>query len=133
MKDENTRMLYAHSKRVALILHEWGMPFGRKNMSRLTPAVALNEVSFIRGLFDTDGCVYRKYGLYAQIQFKFASLSLLAYVRKILASLGLHPTSITSDDTKLRFFLSRQMEVGRFFNVIQPRNPKHLRRFQFAL
>src|SRR5205809_3060025 len=79
-----------------------------------------------------DGCVYRKYSLYIQIQFKFASLSLLAYARQTLAKLGLHPTSITSDDTKFRFFLSRQAEVDRFFRVVKPRNRKHLRRFHDA-
>src|SRR5205809_3066999 len=68
-----------------------------------------------------DGCVYRKYSLYIQIQFKFASLSLLAYARQTLAKLGLHPTSITSDDTKFRFFLSRQAEVDRFFRVVKPK------------
>ena len=62
VKDENTMILYVYSKRVGLTLHEWGMPFGRKKLSQLTPCVALDEVSFIRGLFDTDGCVYRKYG-----------------------------------------------------------------------
>ncbi len=132
VKDENTMILYAYSKRVALILHKWGMPFGRKKLYHLTPALALDEVSFIRGLFDTDGCVYRKYGPYIQIQFKFASLSLLAYTRKTLSKLGLHPTSITSDDTKFRFFLSRQAEVDRFFRVVKPKNRKHLRRFQDA-
>ena len=130
VKDENTIMLYAYSERVALILHKWGMPFGLKKRSQLTPSVALDEVSFIRGLFDTDGCVYRKYGPYLQIQFKFASLSLLAYVRESLAKLGFHPTSITSDDTKFRFCLSRQAEVDHFFRVVEPKNPKHLRRFQ---
>jgi hypothetical protein len=132
VKDENTMNLYKFSKQVALTLHEWGMPFGRKKLSNLTPNDALDEVSFIRGLFDTDGCVYRKYGPYTQIQFKFASLSLLAYARECLVKLGFHPTSITSDDTKFRFFLSRQAEVDHFFRVIEPRNPKHLRRFQNA-
>ena len=132
VKDENTMILHVLSKRVALTLHEWGMPFGRKKLSRLTPDVALDEVSFVRGLFDTDGCVYRKYGPYMQIQFKFASLSLLAYARECLVKRGFHPTSITSDDTKFRFFLSRQTEVDHFFSVIEPKNPKHLKRFQNA-
>jgi intein/homing endonuclease len=131
-KDENTMMLYAYSKEIALVLHEWGMPFGRKKLSLLTPAVSLDEVAFVRGLFDTDGCVYRKYGQYLQIQIKFASLSLLAYERECLVRLGFHPTSITSDDTKFRFFLSRQAEVDHFFGVVGPKNPKHLTRFQNA-
>lgn len=132
VKDENTMVLYAYSKRVALTLHEWGMPFGRKKLSSLTPATALEEVSFVRGLFDTDGCVYRKYGPYMQIQFKSANRDLLTYVKECLVKLGFHPTSIKSDDTKFRFFLSRQIEIDRFFHVIEPRNTKHLKRFQNA-
>src|SRR6267143_2343985 len=132
VKDENTIILYAYSKQVALTLHEWGMPLGRKKLSQLTPAVALDEISFVRGLFDTDGCVYRKYGPYRQIQFKFASTSLVVYLRECLARLGFHPTSIASDDTKFRFYLSRQGEVDHFFRVVKPKNPKHLKRFRNA-
>jgi hypothetical protein len=129
VKDENTIILYVYSKQIALTLHEWGMPLGRKKLSQLTPAVALDEVSFVRGIFDTDGCVYRKCGPYMQIQFKFASISLVTYMRECLAKLGFHPTSIRSDDTKFRFVLSRQNEVDHFFRVVKPKNPKHLRRF----
>jgi len=132
VKGENTMILYKYSKRVAETLHEWGMPFGRKKLSNLAPEVALHEVSFVRGLFDTDGCVYRKYGPYLQIQFKFASFSLLVYLTECLGKLGLHPTSITSDDTKFRFFLSRQAEIDHFFRIVEPKNPKHLKRFQNA-
>jgi LAGLIDADG-like domain len=130
MKDQNCMIVYARTKEVAMTLHEWGMPFRRKKLSNLTPNVALDEASFNRGLFDTDGCVYRKYGLYAQLQFKFASLSLLAYARDCLVKLGFHPTAITKDDTKVRFYLSRQAEVDHFFRAIGPKNPKHLKRFQ---
>lgn len=132
VKDENTMVLYTYSKRVALTLHEWGTPFGRKKLSSLTPATALEEVSFIRGLFDTDGGVYRKYGPYMQIQFKSVNRDLLTYVKECLVKLGFHPTSIKSDDTKFRFFLSRQAEVDGFFHVIEPKNPKHRKRFQQA-
>jgi hypothetical protein len=130
VKDQNAMLLYTYSKQVALTLHEWGMPFGRKKLSQLTPDVALDEISFVRGIFDTDGCVYRKYGPYTQIQFKFASLSLLSYMRECLVRLGFHPTSITTDDTKFRFSLSRQAEVDHFFRVVEPKNQKHLKRFQ---
>ncbi len=133
LNDQNTMILYKYSKRVAETLQQWGMPLGRKKLSNLIPSDALDEVSFVRGLFDTDGCVYRKYGVYVQIQFKFVSLSLLGYLRECLVRLGLHPTSITKDDTKVRFFLSRQAEVDRFFRVVEPKNPKHLRRFQNAI
>ncbi|HEV2119720.1 MAG TPA: LAGLIDADG family homing endonuclease [Candidatus Bathyarchaeia archaeon] len=132
VKDQNTMILYKYSKRVGETLRQWGMPFGRKKFSELAPRLAVHEVCFVRGLFDTDGSVYRKYGHYQQIQFKFASFSLLAYARECLVRLGFHPTSITSDDTKFRFYLSRQAEVDHFFRVVEPKNPKHLRRFQNA-
>ncbi len=109
-----------------------GHVYRPKEIVSSDPAVALDEVCFIRGLFDTDGCVYRKYGAYLKIQFKFASLPLLAYARQTLAKLGLHPTSIRSDDTKFRFFLSRQAEVDHFFRIVRPKNGKHLKRFQNA-
>lgn len=91
VKNQNTMILYTYSKRIALILHEWGIPFGRKKLSSLTPATALEEVSFVRGLFDTDGCIYRKYGPYAQIQFKSANPDLLTYVKGMSAETWLSP------------------------------------------
>ena len=129
LRDENTMLLYAYSKQIALTLHEWGMPFGKKKLSNLTPNVSLDEISFVRGLFDTDGSVYRKYGPYLQVQFKSANPALMAYVKDCLTRFGLHPTTIRRDDTKFRFCLSRQNEVDRFFRITSPRNSKHLKRF----
>lgn len=70
---ENTMDLYRHSKKVASILHSWGMPFGLKKLSSLRPKLEVSPTAFIRGVFDTDGSIYRKYGPYAQIQFKAVS------------------------------------------------------------
>lgn len=58
------------------------MPIGLKNVGKLKPNHPLDEKSFIRGMFDTDGCVYRKYGKYVQIQFKSASPSLMEYLKR---------------------------------------------------
>lgn len=127
---ENSMVLCGYSKSIALTLNGCGMPFGKKKLSKLTPNVPLDDVSFIRGLFDTDGSVYRKYGRYMQIQFKGANPELLEYVRESLTRLGFGPTAIRRDATKFRFFLSRQGEIDLFFHVINPGNPKHLRRFR---
>ena len=40
------------------------------------------------GLFDTDGCVYKKYDNYAQIQFKLGSFALILSIRKSLKNLN---------------------------------------------
>lgn len=128
--NENTMDLYAYSKKVAFRFHTWGMPIGLKNAVKLRPKVELNEKGFVRGLFDTDGCVYRKYGRYKQIQFKSSSAILMEYVRESIEKLDFHPTNIQRDETRYKFYLCRQKEVNLFFETIAPANKKHLRRFR---
>jgi hypothetical protein len=127
---ENTMDAYVYSKKIALTLGSWGMPLGLKNAGKLQPAVQLSEKEFVRGLFDTDGCIYRKSGKYKQIQFKGSSQTLMEYVSIALKKLGFHPSKIGKDDTKYRFYLCRQNEVNLFFRTIAPANKKHLKRFK---
>ena len=127
---ENAMVIYAYSKRVGLLLHEWGMPIGSKMRAVLLPRVQVEEVPFIRGLFDTDGCIYRKYGPYAQLQFKSSSPELMEYVRKLLARLGFRPTMVIKDETRFKFYICRQREIARFMHLIRPANIKHLRRYE---
>src|SRR5439155_22675343 len=126
----NTIDLYPYSKEVALTLHSWGMPIGLKKLENLTPKLAVKGRAFIRGVFDTDGSVYRKYGSYAQIQFKTVSKNLMSFIRDKLTKLGLHPTRIRPDETKHRFLHCRQKEVETFFRLVKPSNPKHLERLK---
>lgn len=127
---ENTMDLYRHFKRVAFTLHSWGMPFGLKKLEDLRPKLEVIPKAFIRGVFDTDGSVYRKYGPYAQIQFKMVSKKLMSFIREHLVALRFHPTRIRPDETKHRFLLCRQMEVDTFFSMVSPKNPKHLERLR---
>jgi intein/homing endonuclease len=127
---ENTMDLYRHSKKVASILHSWGMPFGLKKLEAPRPKLEVIPVEFIRGVFDTDGSVYRKYGPYAQIQFKAVSKSLMSFIREHLLVLGFHPTRLRPDEAKFRFSLCRQHEVDTFFRTVSPTNPKHLERLR---
>jgi intein/homing endonuclease len=129
-RGENTMDLYRHSKKVASILHSWGMPFGLKKLEALRPYQEVIPSAFIRGMFDTDGSVYRKYGPYAQIQFKAVSSSLMSFIRELLVELGFHPTRLRPDESKYRFSLCRQNEVDKFFRLLSPANPKHLQRLE---
>jgi hypothetical protein len=127
---ENTMDLYRYSKDVALTLHSWGMPIGLKKLENLTPKLAVTASAFIRGVFDTDGSVYRKYGPYAQVQFKTVSKALMSFIRDKMTTFGLHPTRIRPDETKHRFLLCRQEEVETFFRLVKPSNPKHIERLR---
>jgi LAGLIDADG-like domain len=127
---ENTMDLYRYSNKVALTLNSWGMPVGLKKRENLTPNLAVTPSPFIRGVFDTDGSVYRKYGPYAQVQFKMVSKALMSFMREKLTMLGLHPTRLRPDETKHRFLLCRQKEVDAFFRLVKPSNPKHVERLK---
>ena len=90
--------------------------------------------SLLKGIFDTDGCIYRKYNNYAQIQFKFAGFPLIESVREALIKLKYNPTKIQDGYSSKghifwKFYLSRQKEINRFFSEIMPGNIKHVERF----
>ena len=106
------------------------MPFGLKKPGFLVPKLEVIPEAFIRGIFDTDGSVYRKYDPYAQIQLKAVSKSLMSFIREHLVSLGFHPTRLRPDETKFRFSLCRQTEVDRFSRTESPVNPKHVERLK---
>ena len=130
-RDENTMRIYAYSNEVAMELNSWGMPIGPKKNAILLPRVRIVPMAFIRGLFDTDGCVYRKYGPYVQLQFKSISKELMTFTRTLLVEHGLHPTRIIRDETRYKFYICRQEEVKAFFrDLVRPANTKHLRRLR---
>ena len=87
----------------------------------------------LRGLFDTDGSIYRKYGSYAQIQIKLASKQLILSTHNLFLILGYHPTKIQQEVRKgkiaWKFYLSRQKQIERFFREIKPANYKHIKRY----
>ncbi len=125
---------------VHMVAHLLDADLKAGNKTKLQVAIPqwiFDEKSFllrcIRGLFDTDGCVYKKFAHYAQIQFKFASYPLISLVRQAFMLLGFSPTQIESEQNKklhLKFYLSRQQEITRFFEIIQPKNFKHMIRFK---
>ncbi len=80
---------------------------------------------FLRGFFDTDGSVYKiKYGI--QISFTNYSLPLLKGLQRALSILGYTPSEVSSH----KIYLTKTEDVKRFFKEVNPRNPKHQRRFK---
>lgn len=89
--------------------------------------------SVLRGIFDTDGCVYQDTHnisgrSYASIGVAYTSysLNLQRDIYKSLQSLGLSPTR----STKNRIMLRRKEDVKKFFTIVQPRNIKHIIRYK---
>lgn len=118
-----------------------GMHEGNKVKNKVTiPPWILTNKQFtkrvVRGLFDTDGCIYRKYANYAQIQFKFGCFETTTSIHEAVVSLGFNPTKIEKYRNKekmvwaWKFYLSRQGEIYEFFKLIKPKNIKHLLRYK---
>jgi DNA-binding transcriptional regulator WhiA len=122
---------YFYSKEVAEQLLGLGMVRNKSKQSPRIPRAIISDnalaAAFIRGFFDCDGTVYRKYGSYLQLGFRNADRNVLKLLAKLLMKLGYHP-SVTLKHKNV--FIHRQGEVKRFFNEVVPANEKHWLRFE---
>jgi intein/homing endonuclease len=125
--------------RVQLVryLSSLGLPIGNKIKQKIDiPIWVKNDsnltIACLRGLVDTDGCVFthrykvkgREYS-YKKLSFTSASPLLLSSVYTVLTSLDFHPRKGVNHD----IWLERKDDVRRYFAVIGSHNPKHLRRY----
>lgn len=79
------------------------------------------QKSLLRGLFDTDGSIYKlRFGF--QINLCNKSLPLLTSASKMLSGLGYHPSKISHS----KIYLTRREELLRYVNGIGFGNLKHL-------
>ncbi len=104
-----------------------GFPIGSKIRNRIkipewiwTKSIYLK--SCLRGIFDTDGCIYITGGKYRIINYTSHNCFLLRDVFKALRQLDFHPYHRQSCVE-----LGRIAEVERFFKLIKPRNDNHYR------
>ena len=92
--------------------------------------------AFVRGLFDTDGCLRfervnkRKMHDYPRIELGFASKALRDGLRLLLDDLGFR-SFIWSDKTNFKICLSGKVMLAKWMTEIQPKNPKHLKKYDF--
>ncbi len=117
-----------------------GLKHGNKvnNKVQVPTWIFSNEqflIRLVRGMFDTDGCIYRKYDQFAQIQFKFGCFETTKSLHDVIKILNFNPTVIQREFNKSKgfyawkFYLCRQSEIDSFFQSIKPRNPKHVERY----
>ncbi len=128
-----------------------GMIVGKKAHKVTVPSSIVSNpklyTSFIRGLFDTDGCIsfkksYNKNASKWQktvrhkpiITFVTVSKKLAVCVREMFLSIGLEfairkqpPCNGNYYSYELR--IESKKKAKRFFSIIKPKNSKHLRKF----
>lgn len=124
-------------KELVRYLHELGLPIGNKVKQQFDiPEWIRCESRFatacIRGLVDTDGCIfthrYRAKGAwyaYKKLSFTSASRPLRQSVHTLLQKFGFHPR-MTDKDVRL----DRAEDMKRYFSSVGSHNPKHLRRYE---
>ncbi len=92
------------------------------------------QAACLRGLFDTDGCIYQhKYDVdgkqysYVKMCFRNYSIPILMSVEKILKNIGFHPAL----DTKHKsVYLNRPSEVNKYFLSVKTSNPRYYNKYK---
>ncbi len=80
---------------------------------------------FLRGFFDTDGSIYQlRFGI--QLSFKNYSHPLLQSLQSILKKLQYKPSTVSFH----KIYLTKKLDIERFFREIDPANKKHWVRFE---
>jgi hypothetical protein len=120
-----------------------GLPLGKK-LDVEIPSIFLEsdelKTSVVRGIFDTDGCVYLqpKYGkLYPRIEICTISERLGEQLLILLNELGLRATSYSYLSEKgnrqraYKITIRGNEMFDRFMSIIKPANPKHIKKYFF--
>lgn len=137
-QDENAVQIIISSKDLVRKLSGLGMPVGNKIKKGLyVPRwiFSNNEYrkAFIRGVFDTDGCIYLDKHRRGEKRYEYLGWTITSYadtfisgLRCLLLGFGFSPTNKPSQKS---IFLRHQDEIVRFFKVIGTSNSKHQKRF----
>lgn len=120
-----------------------GLPLGKK-FDVVIPEAFLTDdklkISVVRGIFDTDGCVYlekRKDKFYPRMEISTISLKLANQLLEILNNLGFRTTMYKvfpyQVGNRLLYYKVniRGTEMfHKFVEIIKPANPKHIRKYK---
>ena len=121
------------------------LPLGKKGEIKI-PDVFLKESnlskSVIRGIFDTDGCLYlekRNGKLYPRIKISTTSVILSNQLKNEINKLGLRATKYTTKRNNVNWKPLQNIEIrgskqtDKWFKIISPKNPKFIEKYQYFL
>ena len=135
-RTNNELFVWKQSKNLVYTLNFYGLPAGNKIKNNVkTPEWIFQKESFIkaclRGIIDTDGCVYPKTPehKYPSIWTKSGIPALRKSISKALSVLSFHPSKWTSSGTP-QCCLGKSKEIKRYNEEIGFRNQKHLDRWK---
>ena len=142
--DDNSVRFRIFNKSISSFLIEVGFKPGPKSKNVKIPEAIMNDSSLhqavLRGIFNTDGTVYRRYSKrygaqkkeylgYKVVQFKSMSKGLIFQIHELLESLGLNPNKVTASREAWVCRITSQEEVSKFGKEIATDHPYHMDRF----
>lgn len=136
--DARCVVVVASSSELVLFLKDQGVILGDKIKQGLAVPRWITKdltysAAYIRGLFDTDGCIYqekhfRKSGTYTypRMAIVSASQNLRQDIFEAFLQLGFNPRLRNNRSVNLERFT----DIVKYFMIVGSSNPKHLKRFQ---
>lgn len=135
-KDKEACELVVSSKSLCNFLFKQGMTTNKVKKGVSIPSWILSSrpysTSFLKGLFDTDGCVFLdthryKNKIYRNVGLAFSNRNpeLINFFKSRIESLGLSPTQNAAHAV----FLRRRADIADYFRIVGTSNAKHRYRF----
>jgi len=121
--------------------HNLGLPLGPKRIFLLPLTIAENDEfsrSFLRGFFDTDGCIYlehKNHKLYPRIEMVSICEEFMKQLKKIILRLGFRVTYEKRFRPLRHNFPEHKLSIRgiemtkKWFSEIRPSNPKHVLKY----
>lgn len=137
-KDSNCYVVVISSKTIVDYMVSLGINRGDKLRAGLDiPEWIMHNPEYlkrcIRGVMDTDGCIFAERHRYKQHRYEYPRLTIVSHspaLRKSIAEglreLGFHPKIRNNRSVHLE----DREEIVRYFKVIDSSNPKHTRRYR---
>ena len=119
-----------------------GLPLGPKHDFLVPNTITNNDEfskSFLRGFFDTDGCLYlenRRGNLYPRIEMVSISERFIKQLKEIIFRLGFRVTYEKRDNLPRHKFAIHKLSIRgktmtrKWFFEIKSNNPKHVNKFR---
>jgi hypothetical protein len=133
-KSSNTMFLKLHGKKIVEFLENKGIKSGNKKINKQNiPLWILDNDKYLRaclrGLIDTDGCVYYISQKNRNLRITYTSYigNLMKDVRESFIKLGFNPSKIIRNTD---IYLSRKDNIKKYLNEIGFSNSKHLKRLK---
>jgi len=119
-----------------------GLPVGKKENLSIPPKIMQNPlfaVPCVRGIFDTDGTIYRRYSKAYQghgriydhlvIQIKMKAPIVIKQIKSILERQGIKSNKIIFDRDYPVLRITSQSHINKFFEIVSPQNNYHRERY----